>query len=85
VLLWSDGCDEAKPPPIFIGRAGLDGAALNATIDAFVQEAKARNLAVEMMNHPNGRHGFDILDDDARSKEIIAAAIAFLKAQFAKP
>jgi hypothetical protein len=33
------------------------------------------------MNHPTGRHGFDILDDDARSREIIARTLDFLKAR----
>jgi hypothetical protein len=31
------------------------------------------------MNHPRGEHGFDVLNDDARSREIIAHTILFLK------
>jgi hypothetical protein len=31
------------------------------------------------MNHPNGMHGFDILNDDARTREIIKATLAFLQ------
>lgn len=30
------------------------------------------------MNHPNGQHGFDIFNDDARSREIIKATLAFM-------
>ena len=71
-------------PALFIGRAGLDGAELNASIDAFVMEAMRQNASVEVMNHPAGRHGFDILDADARSREIIARAFAFLKTQLAQ-
>ena len=63
--------------PMFIARAGLDQATINQSIDMFVQEALAGNAPLELMNHPAGRHGFDILDDDERSREIIARAVAF--------
>jgi acetyl esterase/lipase len=63
--------------PIFIGRAGLDQAMINQTIDRFVQEALAGNTLLDVMNHPTGRHGFDIVDDNDRSREIIARAVAF--------
>jgi BD-FAE len=67
-------------PPIFIGRAGLDAPSLNETIDRFIARALALNETIEVMNHPGGRHGFDILDDNARSREIIARALEFIKA-----
>jgi len=65
--------------PLFVGRAGLDSPGLNRTIDRLVQEALSKNMSIEVWNHPAGRHGFDILDDNARSREIIARAIAFLR------
>jgi dienelactone hydrolase len=66
--------------PIFIARAGLDQPLINETIDLFVQEALAGNALLDVMNHSAGRHGFDILDDDDRSREIIARAVAFAQA-----
>jgi acetyl esterase/lipase len=66
--------------PIFIARAGLDQPMINETIEHFVQEALAGNATLDCMNHPTGRHGFDILDDDERSREIIARAVAFAQA-----
>lgn len=36
---------------------------------------------IEVLVHPQGRHGFDVLDDDARSREIIARTIEFLRAR----
>jgi hypothetical protein len=30
------------------------------------------------MSHPTGEHGFDILNDDERSREIIKATLAFI-------
>lgn len=68
-----------KTPPLFVARAGRDNPWLNATIDRFVQEALARNAALELMTHPAGQHGFDVLDDDDRSREIIARTLDFLK------
>jgi acetyl esterase/lipase len=65
--------------PMFIARAGLDALPLNQGIDRFVSEALAANLDIEVMNHSHGRHSFDVLDDDDRSREIIASAVQFLK------
>jgi acetyl esterase/lipase len=69
--------------PLLVARAGRDQPLLNAGIDRFVQEALAVNASIDVMNHPSGRHGFDILDDDARSREIIARTVAFLRARLA--
>jgi acetyl esterase/lipase len=68
-----------RPVPMLIARAGQDDPFLNGTVDAFVAEALRQNAPLELLNHPEGRHGFDILDDDARSREIIARTLAFLK------
>ena len=66
---------------MLIARAGQDDPRLNATVDAFRGGgAQAERCPFEVLNHPDGRHGFDILDDDARSREIIARTFAFLKA-----
>jgi dienelactone hydrolase len=75
------GAEGPAIAPIFLARAGLDHPFLNGPLDRFVQEALARNLTLEVMNHAAGRHGFDILDDDARSREIIARTLEFLKAR----
>lgn len=66
-------------PPILIARAGRDNPWLNASIDRFAQAALARNVSLDLLTHPNGQHGFDILDDDARSREILRATVSFLK------
>jgi len=63
--------------PVFLARAGLDQQMINETIDRFVQQALAGNAMLDVMNHSAGRHGFDVLDDDDRSREIIARAVAF--------
>ena len=69
----------AQLPPILIARAGNDSAALNATIDQFVQQALAKDIEIELMNLKGAPHGFDILFDTPRSREAIARAVEFLK------
>lgn len=65
--------------PIFVAKAGLDMPFINAAIDRFVSEAGSRGAAIEMMEHPNGRHAFDMLDDDETSRAIIRRSIEFMK------
>ena len=63
-----------------MARAGQDQfPRLNETLDAFVAEALRRNAPLTFANHPEGAHAFDIVDDGARTREIIGMTVAFLK------
>jgi acetyl esterase/lipase len=73
------GDDARSAPPLLVARAGLDHPWLNGGADRFVQEALAKGARLDLLNHPEGRHGFDILDDDARSKQIIRRTLEFLR------
>src|SRR6266566_6547584 len=66
-------------PPMLLARAGLDHPLLNAYIERLLRGAIAKNVSIDFMNHPTGHHAFDILDDNARSREIIRATVEFLK------
>ncbi len=69
-----------KMPPLLIARAGRDEVPMmNDSIDRFIAEALARNAPLTVVNHPAGVHGFDNQNDDARSREIVREALAFLK------
>jgi len=70
-------------PPLLIARAGRDHSFLNASLDRFVARALAQNAPLELLTHPQGQHGFDILNDDARTREIIARTLAFLRTHLA--
>src|SRR5579885_3275358 len=70
--------DPTKIPPLFIAKAGLDRAFLNESIDECLDIANERNIPITFMNHPTGEHGFDIFNDDARSREIIKATLSFI-------
>ena len=67
--------------PIFVARAGRDTPVINTSIDAFVREALTANVSLDLANHADGQHGFDVLDDNERSREIIGRAFAFAKAR----
>jgi acetyl esterase/lipase len=67
--------------PIFVARAGLDTAGLNESIDTFVSQALSANVSLDVANHPAGHHAFDVLDDNVRSREIIARALEFVRAR----
>jgi len=69
----------AKCPPTLIARAGKDGEALNASVEQFVIEAFHRNLELEVMTHPDGQHGFDMLNDDDCSRAIVRRTIEFIR------
>ena len=72
--------DAGKLAPMFIVRAGLDEVpTMNDSIDRFVREAIFRNASIIVANHPQGVHGFDNQTDDDRSREIVRAAIDFMK------
>jgi len=76
----------AQLPAIFVARAGRDQIPdLEPGLDHFVAEAVHRNIALEFMNHPFGVHGFDNQNDDARSREVVRAAIEFIKTHLVEP
>ena len=68
-------------PSIFVARAGLDRPALNETLDAFTDAALKSGLDLELHNHSDGRHAFDLLDPGPRSSEIIARSVEFMKSR----
>ena len=71
--------------PLLIARAGRDHPVLNQFLDLMVKEGLAANMVLDVMNHPNGQHGFDVLNDDARSREIIVRTVSFLKTHLEAP
>jgi dienelactone hydrolase len=73
--------DSKTKIPILIARAGLEKSPqLNQALDRFAQAALEANVPLDLLNHPRGQHGFDVLDDDERSRYIIARTLEFIQA-----
>jgi hypothetical protein len=47
-------------------------------LDRFTDAAMTAGLDVELHNHADGRHAFDVLDPGPRSSEIVAHSLEFL-------
>jgi acetyl esterase/lipase len=74
------GTDAERRSEVFVARAGLDQIpTMNDSIDRFIREAVKQNAAVTVYNHPRGVHGFDNQTPDARSREIVRAALDFMR------
>lgn len=72
--------DKSTFVPLFVARAGRDAIpTLNERLDEFIATALAANAPITLMNHPTGVHGFDVENADERSREIIRAALEFMK------
>jgi acetyl esterase/lipase len=65
-------------PPMLLARAGQDQPLMNQALDGFVQAALAAGLELELWNHAAGQHGFDVLDDVPRSRQIVARTLDFI-------
>jgi hypothetical protein len=61
-------------------RAGLDRPALNQEITRIVSDAVTQNAPWTLLNHPGGRHAFEIRNDDDATRRIIDETLAFVKA-----
>lgn len=66
--------------PVFIARAGRDEPSLSVAVDSFIREAVSRKATLDFSNHAEGQHGFDVLDDNERTREIIKRTLEFIKA-----
>ncbi len=65
-------------PPLLLARAGQDHPLVNQSISDFLDAALEHGVTVDFLNHPGGVHGFDVFNDDERSREIVAHALRFL-------
>jgi len=68
--------------PLLVVRAGQDQTPLlNASLDAFVSAALARDLPLTVINQAGAPHSFDLFDDSEGSRSAIRAVLRFLREQ----
>lgn len=65
--------------PMFVARAGLDHQIINRSLDAYNTQALLSNKHIDIYNHPDGQHAFDILNNNSRTHEILKKTMEFLK------
>ncbi len=68
-----------KNLPLLIVRSGKDREDLNQTNDYFVSRAISNNVPLTFINYTEGRHAFDVYDDNAKSRDIIQQTLKFMK------
>ncbi len=65
--------------PMLVVRAGRDASpGLDATLQRFVAASRQQRLPVTLIDHAEAPHAFDLLDDSARTHEVIEEILAFL-------
>lgn len=70
-------------PAILVARAGLDTPAYNEAADRFIQQALKQNAQLDVLNHANGQHGFDVRDDNERTRDILERTVDFIRINLA--
>jgi hypothetical protein len=65
--------------PMLIARAGRDMPQVNEPLSRFLDAALAHGVELELLNHAVGEHGFDLVTDDARTRQIVARTLGFLR------
>jgi len=66
--------------PTLIVRAGKDHyKIILSAMDEFISTLLTKNIPFKLINYDQGRHGFDVLDNNDISKDIILTTIEFFK------
>jgi dienelactone hydrolase len=75
--------------PVLYVRAGLDRPGVNGNATSGITRLAAlaisQNAPITVINHPIGHHAFEIVDDDAATRDVIDRTIDFVKRATAAP
>jgi dienelactone hydrolase len=70
--------------PMLVVRAGHDVPGINNSIDQFTAKALAADAPLTLVNYVEGQHGFDLVDDNDQSREVIKQTLDFMKFHLSK-
>ena len=73
------GQNPKQVAPMMIVRAGNDVPFINDSVDEFLREAVRQNIDLEFINYVEGVHGFDVENNNDRTREIIRRTLDFIK------
>ena len=65
--------------PLLFVRAGLDRPGMNQHSAAVIAEAVRQNAPITVLNYSGGHHAFDLVDNNAATREVIERTFAFLR------
>lgn len=65
--------------PVLVARAGLDTPFTNAGLSQYIQRSLARNGTLTVLNLPNARHAFDLVDSTEASRQAVRTTLDFLR------
>ena len=65
--------------PTMIVRAGLDTPGLNKAIDALIARGLAANAPISVIGYGAGAHGFELVNDNALTREIVDQVLMFAR------
>ena len=61
--------------PIVLTRVGREGPEIAATVEAFTASAERHEVAIDVIDVPDGQHSFDILDHTDSSRAAVSEAM----------
>ncbi|WP_331735124.1 alpha/beta hydrolase (plasmid) [Streptomyces sp. NBC_01166] len=67
--------------PVVLVRAGRESAEIAATVEEFLTEARRCGANVEIVDVPDGRHGFETLDPTDEAREAVHRAVGSVLAR----
>jgi Dienelactone hydrolase family len=65
-------------PPFVLTRVGREDPKVAQTVENFVAAAAQNQVELEIIDVPNGRHGFDMLDRTEESRAAVRRAVEFV-------
>jgi hypothetical protein len=65
--------------PTLLVRAGLDTPSLNRAIDALIARGLAANAPISVIGYGAGAHGFELVNDNALTREIVDHVLMFAR------
>jgi acetyl esterase/lipase len=70
--------------PILLTRVGREDPQIAATVEAFTASAELHRVAIDVIDVPDGQHGFDMLDHTDSSRAAVTQAMTRVTAALAR-
>jgi acetyl esterase/lipase len=68
----------ASDLPLLLTRVGREQPLIADTVAAFIAAAQAQHTSLEIIDVPNGQHGFDTLDHIDESRHAVCQALSWV-------